>query len=185
MSSAQIPDWKKLGRLAIFIDAANVIYSFRKLSWKLDYKRLQKYFTSEAKLVGIHFYIAYFENDKGRKSLLEMLERKGFVVHSKLVKNIATNDGSVIHKANCDVELTMDVMQTYQDFDAIVLLSGDSDFLPLTTFLQEQKKSVVVISRRGHVAKEMVKNADIYLHFDQFKSFWPLKSQNPGQSQGS
>lgn len=114
-----------------------------------------------------------------------MLQRKSFVVHSKLVKDIATKEGAIIHKANCDVELTMDVMQTYNKFDTILLLSGDSDFLPLVAFLQEAGKRVIIISRRGHVAREMVKNADMYLHFDQFKPFWSLESQNPGLSRGS
>src|SRR5258706_7552761 len=105
-NSTKLPDWKSLGRIMIFVDAANVIYSLRDLGWKLDYKRFQDYFQKQGELVDIYFYVAYFETDIGRKNMLEMLSRKGFKVRSKAVKHIKTSDG-VLHKANCDVELTM------------------------------------------------------------------------------
>ena len=39
-----IIDWRQYGRIAVFIDVANVIYSLRDLGWRIDYKKLQKYF---------------------------------------------------------------------------------------------------------------------------------------------
>ena len=46
-----IIDWRQYGRIAVFIDVANVIYSLRDLGWRIDYKKLQKYFKNNVKLV--------------------------------------------------------------------------------------------------------------------------------------
>lgn len=170
-------DLSKLGKTTIFIDAANVIYSLHDLKWKVDYKKLKKYFDMHVKLDKIFFYNAYFDTDTGRKNLHDMLARKGFIVRSKLVKEIKKKDGGVLHKANCDVELAMDIMSEYKNFDSAILMSGDSDFVPLVNLLKSHKKKVVVISTRGHIAHELIVSADEYYHFNQFRKDWELKSK--------
>lgn len=166
--------WENYGRVMIFIDAANVVYSLKDLGWKIDYKRFQKYFVRRVNLIDIYFYTAFFDNDAGRKNMLEMLSRKGFKIRSKEVKVIRKTDGGVLHKANCDVELTMDAMLLHSEFDTAILMSGDSDFVPLIKFLQSNKKKVLIISTRGHVARELIDSSDGFLHFDLFKSDWKL-----------
>src|SRR3990167_10053129 len=118
----KLVNFTKFGRIAVFIDAANVIYSLKDLCWKIDYKKLQGYFQKRTNLVDIYFYIAYFDEDLGKKNLIEMLSRKGFKIRSKAVKQIKTPDG-IIHKGNCDVELTMDAMTLVSSFDTAILMS--------------------------------------------------------------
>jgi uncharacterized LabA/DUF88 family protein len=48
--------WSEYGRIAVFIDVANVIYSLKDLGWRIDYKRLQQYFKEHSKLVDVYFY---------------------------------------------------------------------------------------------------------------------------------
>ena len=180
MNSSMSPiDWKKYKRVTVFVDAANVIYSLRDLKWKIDYKRLKKYFETNAKLVDVYFYSAYFDTDLGRKNLIEMLARKGFRVRAKEVKSIKRDDGTLLHKANCDVELTMDAMLVHKTFDTAVIMSGDSDFVPLINYLKSNGKQVMIISSRGHVAKEVIQAADLFKNFGSFKQVWELKSKNP------
>lgn len=166
--------WRNYGRLMLFIDSANVVYSLRDLGWKIDYKRLQTYFSTNGNLIDIYFYMAYFDDAAGPKNFLEMLSRKGFKLRTKFVKSIRSEAG-VAHKGNCDVELTMDAMLLKDDFDTAVLMSGDSDFAPLISFLQSQGKKVITISTRGHVAKEIIEASDVYLYFNLFKNEWVLK----------
>lgn len=170
--------WEDFGRVTVFIDAANVIYSLRDLGWKIDYKKLQQYFQKKTKLVDIYFYTAYFVADTGRKNMVEMLSRKGFKIRAKEVKSIRKHDGGILHKANCDVELTMDAMSLYSSFDTAILMSGDSDFVPLLKFLQSKDKKVLVISTRGHIAKELAEACNKFLYFDLFKNVWQLKSES-------
>lgn len=67
--------------------------------------------------------------------------------------------------------------------DTAVLLTGDSDFVPLVNFLQSQKKLVVVISTRGHVARELIEVADYFDHFGSFQKDWEMLpvSKNPAK----
>ena len=165
---------KSLKRTIVFIDAANVIYSLKDLGWKIDYKKVQKFFRTKTNLVDIYFYIAYFDEDVGKKSLLEMLSRKGFKIRSKEVKEIKTADG-IIHKGNCDVELTMDAMSLVRSFDTTIMMSGDSDFAPLIIFLKSQGKKVITVSTRGHISKELIEVSDSFLYFDLFKKYWEME----------
>lgn len=171
-------DWHTYGRIIIFIDAANVIYSLRDLGWKIDYKKFQQYFKKRSTLIDIYFYTAFFDDDIGRKNMLEMLSRKGFKIRSKAVKHIKTQDGSVLHKANCDVELTMDVMTLHPQLDTAILMSGDSDFVPLVKLLQSHGKKVVIISTRGHVARELIEASDYFVYFDFFRKDWEMKTKS-------
>ena len=72
----KITNWNEYGRIAVFIDVANVIYSLKDLKWRIDYKKLQEYFTKNSKLVDIYFYYSTKKENSGQANLLEMLARK-------------------------------------------------------------------------------------------------------------
>ena len=55
-NKAKTINWEQYNRVAVFIDVANVIYSLKDLRWRIDYKKLQKYFRKNSKLVDIYFY---------------------------------------------------------------------------------------------------------------------------------
>lgn len=168
-------NFKRYSRVAIFIDVANVIYSLRSLKWKMDYKKLQRYFQKYSKLVDIYFYFAYRKESIGQKNLLEMLSRRGFKLRVKEVKFIKVNRRTVIMKGNCDVELTIDMIALLRRYDTAVLMSGDSDFAALVKFVQKKGKKVIVISTRGHISRELIKSADRFLYFDKFKRNWKMR----------
>ena len=44
------------GKVAVFIDAANVLYSQKTLGWRVDYQKLKKYLEKEINLDGIYYY---------------------------------------------------------------------------------------------------------------------------------
>ena len=41
------------GRVFVFVDAANILYSQQTLRWRVDYKKLKEYFEKECGLKGI------------------------------------------------------------------------------------------------------------------------------------
>ena len=149
-----IIDWRQYGRIAVFIDVANVIYSLRDLGWRIDYKKLQKYFKNNVKLVDIYFYYSTKKENNGQADLLEMLARKGFQLRVKDVKEIKLKHGNYIFKGNCDVELTIDMIDLMPAYDTAVLLSGDSDFAALIKYVQRHGKKVISISTRGHIPEK-------------------------------
>ena len=166
--------WQNYGRIAVFIDVANVIYSLKDLGWRIDYKKLQQYFKNHCKLVDIYFYYSTNKEKIGQANLLEMLARKGFKLVVKEVKVIRLKNGEEIFKGNCDVELTIDMIDLMPAYDTALLLSGDSDFASLIKYLQKHGKKVLTISTRNHISKEIIQSADKFMWFNWFKDDWNL-----------
>ena len=170
----KLVNFTKFGRIAVFIDSANVVYSLKDLGWKIDYKKFKKYFQRKSKLYGIYFYSSYVDDSEKQRSLFEMLSRIGFIVRSKELKYIKQKDGTILKKGNLDVELTIDAITGLKRYDTAIILSGDSDFAALVNFLKGKKKKVVVISTRGHISKELIVASDLFLYFNQFRKDWEM-----------
>jgi len=167
-------NWKQYNRVAVFVDVANIVYSLKDLNWRIDYKKLQQYFSKNSKLVDIYFYYSTKKENLGQANLLEMLARKGFQLRIKEVKVIKLKDGDTILKGNCDVELTIDMIDLMPAYDTAVLLSGDSDFAPLVKYTQKHNKKVIAISTRGHISREIIQAVDKFMWFNWFKDYWNL-----------
>jgi len=158
--------------VAIFIDVANIIYSLKDLGWRMDYKKLQRYFKTHSKLVDIYFYYSTNKENAGQANLLEMLARNGFKMIVKEVKIIKLKNGEQLYKGNCDVELTIDMIDLLPAYDTAVLLSGDSDFAPLIKYTQKHGKKIIAISTRNHISKEIIQASDKFMWLNWFKDDW-------------
>ena len=64
-------------------------------------------------------------------------------------------DGSTKRKANCDVDMAFHLMKEKDNFDRIIVLSGDGDFLPVLKYLKENKKEIMILGRANRTAKEI------------------------------
>ena len=145
------------GRTAVFIDAANVFYSERTLGWRIDYQRLADYLRSEiASVVGLYYYTGIIDTNENQRAFLKKLESFGYTVTAKEVKFIRLPGGSFTSKGNLDVELSLDTYIRRDQYDTLVLFSGDSDFAYLLDVLKREGKYVVTVSTRGHISKELV-----------------------------
>jgi len=177
------------GRTAVFIDAANIERSladlgtdpprikklrkgfrwkpFPKGYWKMDYKKLRRFFLKESKLVSMNFYSARFWTES-HDGFLAFLKRNGYRLLTKSVKEVGLTEKH--RKANFDVEIAVDAVSWMSNYDTLVLFSGDSDFAYLLEFLRRKRKNIVVISQRGHIAKELVMVANFYRDIYKFRN---------------
>lgn len=162
------------GKVAVFIDAANIIHCYEDTGWKIDLKKLKRYFENKCTLTGIYYYSAYFEESLTQKSFFEMLSRKGYVLRVKKIRKITGDDGTITLKGNCDTDIVVDAVSIMKNYDSAVIMSGDSDFISLVNLLKGHKKKVIVISYRGHVAKDLIAAADYFFDISKFKSHWEL-----------
>lgn len=83
------------------------------------------------------------------------LEKFGYTLFLKPVKHYEQRDETFVRKANCDVEMTLQMLLEESNFDRAVVLSGDGDFLPVLRYLRKKGKDVVVLSRGPRTAKEI------------------------------
>ena len=166
------------GRVFIAIDAANIEKSaqdlpvdpkdanrrtIKNLGWRVDYRKLANYFKRNCKLKKLSFYSASF-GTKNHNDFLLFLKSAGYEIKTKPVKEIKDRQGNLIHrKANFDVEISVDSLDSIGDFDTFILFSGDSDFAYLLDYLNNKGKETIVISTRWHIAKELIGSADLYI----------------------
>lgn len=83
------------------------------------------------------------------------LQKFGYKLYLKPVKLYYQEDGSTQRKANCDVEMAFYIMKEKDNFDRILFLSGDGDFLPVLKYLKQIGKDVIVMARGPRTAREI------------------------------
>lgn len=164
------------GRVYVFIDAANIFYSCKRLGWKLDYLKLKKYFEENIILGKIYFYTAYDSNYSPQCKFLDFLEMNGYVIKKKKVKFIKNcrDEKGGFYKGNLDVELAIDAVDSKDEFQSFVLFSGDSDFEALLGYMRKHKKSCIVVSTKGHVSVELLRQAK-FIDLKKFKKEFDYK----------
>jgi uncharacterized LabA/DUF88 family protein len=90
-----------------------------------------------------------------RVKFYNKLEKFGYKLFLKPVKLYEQEDGTTKRKANCDVEMAFYLMKTKDEFERVLILSGDGDFLPVLKYLKEIGKEVIVLARGPRTAREI------------------------------
>ncbi|KKQ45492.1 MAG: hypothetical protein US65_C0053G0008 [Candidatus Yanofskybacteria bacterium GW2011_GWC2_37_9] len=148
------------GRVYIFIDAENVFYSQRTLGWKISYEKLIKYLKKECgDEIKCFVYKGVDENNAGQKKFLDMLDINGYILRTKVVKRIKAEGGDYRWKSNLDIELAFEMDDTKDKYNTAVLFSGDSDFSVPIDRIKKAGKRIIVVSTRGHIARELLERA--------------------------
>ena len=162
-------------RLGVFIDGSNLFYSERRAGWGVDYARLREFLSAEFDLKFINYYTAMPKegDEPARQKKQNYLSkiRKHVRVLIKPLKYLATRivtEGLTIegvdHKGDCDVEITVDVMNALDGLDAIVVFSGDSDFVALRKDVLRKGKKICFVAHRHNLAIELKKGKHVTLN---------------------
>ncbi|MDO8668190.1 MAG: NYN domain-containing protein [bacterium] len=152
------------GRVSVFIDASNIYHSQKRLNWRIDFRKFLNYFRKEADLREVYYYTARDLNYVKQTKFINFLEMIGYKIRSKKVKFIKdkykAKERDGFHKGNLDVELTMDILETKDEYDSLVLLSGDSDFEPLLQLMKmKYRKRCLVMATKHSISLELIKCA--------------------------
>ena len=83
------------------------------------------------------------------------LQKFGYELYLKPVKLYEQDDGTTRRKANCDVEMAFYLMKEKENFDRVIVLSGDGDFLPVLKYLRGNGKEVIILARGPRTAREI------------------------------
>lgn len=156
------------GRVYVFIDAANVLYSQKTLGWRLDYQKLKFYLQKECDLQGLYFYTGKMSDYGKQSEFLAKMKEYGYNVKSKEIKLIKLTKDTYERKGNLDVELVIDALKNIDNFDTCILMSGDSDFASLVDELKAKNKWVIVLSTKGHISRELIERAK-YINLKKLK----------------
>lgn len=114
-------------KLAIFVDVQNIYYTCKEAYGRqFNYRKLWQHLGYEGEIVTANAY-AIHRGDDGQLKFQDALKHIGFDV--KLKPFIQRSDGSA--KGDWDVGITIDIMESANRVDSIILLSGDGDFAML------------------------------------------------------
>jgi uncharacterized LabA/DUF88 family protein len=148
------------GRVAIMIDGANLYFGAKTLELQIDYAKLLDLLKGENELAFARIYLAT-SDDQNQCGFLHHVQQSGFEVKSKAL--IRRRDGS--SKGNLDGEIITDLMLGQEQFDTLVLVSGDSDFAyTLETLKQRQGVRVEVMGLRQNTSTALIEVADKFIN---------------------
>lgn len=151
------------------IDFANVDRWDKSLGWTVGIKKLGQLIShiSKGKKYLRRFYYGkdYGPKDKSKKltvwseKILGQAQYSGFEIISKRVKYIPDEKYKTgfIKKCNLDIEMAVDLIKERDNYDAVLIFSGDGDLAYVCEYIKKEfGKKVYVFGARGHVGKELV-----------------------------
>jgi uncharacterized LabA/DUF88 family protein len=136
------------------VDAANLFYALKRGS-RLDYKALLQHAQQRGTISESAIYLPRDDGIAREQGLLVALKYMGYTrVISRSLRRRPNNQ----HKSDIDVALALDVWEAarHKHIDVVILVSGDSDFVPLVERLQHLGIVVDVIGPAGATAWDLI-----------------------------
>lgn len=159
-------------RVAVFIDTQNMYYSAKNLfDAKVNFKNIVEDAVAGRRLTRA---IAYVVRTKAgdEKPFFEALYNAGIETKEKELQIFVGG----AKKADWDVGIAMDAIKLADKVDAVVLVSGDGDFLPLLEYLKVTKGCLVeVMSFRETTSAKLLESVDDYIDLSADKKRYLMK----------
>lgn len=168
----------------MFIDYRNYHYYLEKHAWEIDWERFKTFLDEMCDVVEVYYYDGvpskavffdlhrwasmkdFIDMKEEKKSYFNSLRQEGFKVRKKIIGRIYNaREKQYKYKCNFDVELTIDAIDTLDNYEVCVLCSGDGDFIKLIKYLKGKRKRVIVIAGEDRLSmgSEKAANQVIYL----------------------
>lgn len=145
----------KTDRIGIYLDYSNMYYTKYTLWREYDISGFLRYCRDESTITKIGMYGAYDPKKATQFNRIQKLQSKyssskSYFYFKKLEQKWWSNKGNV------DTEMWYDICEDKDLRDTIVLFTGDGDFLYIIDKLIKCGKQIVIISTKGHIAKELI-----------------------------
>ncbi|MDZ7726570.1 MAG: NYN domain-containing protein [Candidatus Campbellbacteria bacterium] len=154
-------------RVAVFIDAQNLYHSAKHLyKSKVNFGEVLDSAVAGRSLIRAIAYVITTETGE-EKIFFEALEKLGIETKTK---DLQIFYGGA-KKADWDVGIAVDAIKLATKVDAVVICSGDGDFVPLVTYIQNKEGSQVEVMTFGKSASARLKEAaDDFVDLDEESS---------------
>ena len=151
-------------KIAIFVDVQNIYYTTRDTYGRsFNYRKFWQRISAQGDIIIANAYAIDRGDDKQQK-FQDALKHIGFQV--KLKPYIQRSDGSA--KGDWDVGITIDVMETAQSVDTVILLSGDGDFdLLVQKIIEEYDVTAEVYGVQALTANSLINAASVYHRIEE------------------
>jgi uncharacterized LabA/DUF88 family protein len=107
--------------------------------WHIDLAKFRVYLAEKYHVTKAYYYLGYVQEGESIEKLYETIQRAGFILVFRQHTSVMLGE----KKGNVDSDIIFSVMKSIylnEEFDNIVLVSGDGDYKMLVDFLIEQDK---------------------------------------------
>ncbi len=167
-------------RVGIFVDASNMYHSAKNLYAKrVNFKEVLKSGVAGRKLSRAVCYVVQSHTAE-EETFFDALSNQGFEVKMKELQIFA--DGT--KKGDWDVGMALDAIKAADKLDVVILVTGDGDFLPLVSYLKENKGCQVELIAFGDTSSaKLVEVVDDFIDLSQDLQTYLLSSSTTHQQQ--
>lgn len=154
-------------RTGVFIDGSNLFWAMNmrnkttheRLHYDICFEKLKEFLKGKYSPVFYNYYGVeesnptrepFITRSRGTKSFHKKLEGFGYNVQRKELKYVGGGT-----KGDMDVEISTSMHKLVNDYDNIVLFSGDSDFLSAIEYFHSIGKSIRIYSFEATLAWEL------------------------------
>jgi len=154
-------------RVGVFIDVQNMYYSAKNLyGKKVNFGNIVKEAVAGRKLIRSIAYVVRTES-QDETPFFEALYNLGIETREKDLQVYQSG----FKKADWDVGLTVDAIRLAPSLDAIVIVSGDGDYLALVEYLQKGHGKQVEVAAFGETASSrLADQVDDFLNLSDDKA---------------
>ena len=144
----------------------------KKNGWFFDPRRVLDYFRSQytsTNLVNAFWYTG-LKDPQDQRGFRDALISLGYTVRTKILKEYYDdNSGRYSQKANLDIEIVIDMFNTVDQYNRVVLFSGDGDFERAIELLRSKNTHITVVSTEGMIARELRNATDRYIDLNEIR----------------
>jgi uncharacterized LabA/DUF88 family protein len=160
-----------MNRLSIFVDGNNMFYAQQKNGWFFDPRRVLDYFKREPNTVLVNaFWYTGLKDPQDQRGFRDALISLGYTVRTKILKEYYDDSsGRYSQKANLDIEIVVDMFNTVDQYDRVILFSGDGDFERAIELLRSKNTHITVVSTEGMIARELRNATDRYIDLNDMR----------------
>ncbi len=160
--SVALPPLPSTERVGVFVDVANLLYSARTLRMTIDFGKLLDFLRGNRRLVRAHAYCPTSPQPGDEQMFLQAVKGLGYRITTKDYKTFSSG----AKKADLDLDLCMDVVRLVEGkaVDCIVLVSGDSDFMPMLDYCSDHGVRVEVAAFDESMSATLRQSCDLFIN---------------------
>ncbi len=165
--SVSLPPFPSNERVGVFVDVANLLYSARTLRMTVDFGKLLDFLRGNRRLVRAHAYCPTSPQPGDEQMFLQAVKGLGYRITTKNYKTFSSG----AKKADLDLDLCMDVVRLVDGkaVDCIVLVSGDSDFMPMLDYCSDHGVRVEVAAFDEAMSATLRQSCDLFINLSMLE----------------
>ena len=165
--SVTLPPFPSTERVGVFVDVANLLYSARTLRIGVDFGKLLDFLRGNRRLVRAQAYCPTSPQPGDEQMFLQAVKGLGYRITTKNYKTFSSG----AKKADLDLDLCMDVVRLVDGsaVDCVVLVSGDSDFMPMLDYCSDHGVRVEVAAFDEAMSATLRQSCDLFINLSMLE----------------